>query len=86
MGEGRSESGQWRLLVINVPKRLLHYQKGLLWCHMHSSMEMMNLPGISVSRQVEHKQFIGNGNSSAHRLGERYFFALMCNRTGFRIF
>src|SRR5437773_7911414 len=22
MGEGRSESGQWRLLVINVPKRL----------------------------------------------------------------
>src|SRR5882762_8573271 len=23
MGEGRSESGQWRLLVINVPKRLV---------------------------------------------------------------
>src|SRR5437016_2540981 len=23
MGEGRSESGQWRLLVINVPKRLM---------------------------------------------------------------
>jgi hypothetical protein len=28
----------------------------------------------------------GNGNSSAHRLGERYFFALICNRTGQRIF
>ena len=24
MGEGRSESGQWRLLVINVPKRLFN--------------------------------------------------------------
>src|SRR6266404_3027862 len=29
-----------------------------------------NPPGISVSLQVEHKQFIGNGHSSAHRLGE----------------
>ena len=26
------------------------------------------------------------GNSSAHRFGERYFFALICNRTGHRIF
>ena len=43
-------------------------------------------PGISVSLQGEHKQFIGNGNSSAHHLGERYFFALICNRTGHRIF
>src|SRR2546425_225925 len=25
MGEGRSESGQWRLLAINVPKRLAPY-------------------------------------------------------------
>src|SRR6267143_2748361 len=45
-----------------------------------------NPPGISVSLQVEHKQFIGNGNSSAPRLGERYFFCLICNRTGRRIF
>src|SRR5207244_3539084 len=29
MGEGRSESGQWRLLVINVPKRLLRVVAGL---------------------------------------------------------
>jgi hypothetical protein len=43
-------------------------------------------PGISVSLQGEHKQFIGNGNSSAHHLGERYFFGLICNRTGRRIF
>src|SRR6267143_4147382 len=42
--------------------------------------------GISVSLQGEHKQFIGNGNSSAHHLGERYFFCLTCNRTGRRIF
>src|SRR6267143_62138 len=42
--------------------------------------------GISVSLQGEHKQFMGNGNSSAHHLGERYFFCLTCNRTGRRIF
>jgi len=42
--------------------------------------------GISVSLQGEHKQFIGNGNSSAHHLGERYFFCLICNPTGRRIF
>ena len=29
-----------------------------------------NPPGISVSLQVEHKQFIEMGTSSAHRLGE----------------
>jgi hypothetical protein len=43
-------------------------------------------PGISLSLQVEHKQFIGNGNSLAPRLGEPYFFALICNRAGRRIF
>jgi len=40
-------------------------------------------PGISVSLQVENKQFIGNGHligSSLRRTA--YFFALICNRTG----
>ena len=43
-------------------------------------------PGISVSLHVEHNNSLEMGNSSAHRLGERYFFALICNRTDRCIF
>ena len=46
-------------------------------------------PGISVSLQLENKQFIGNGHLIlAHRLGEPpYFFCQMIsNRTAHRIF
>jgi hypothetical protein len=49
-------------------------------------------PYFSVSclptiRQVEHKQFIGNGHLIGSSLRRAtYFFALICNRTGHRIF
>jgi hypothetical protein len=40
-------------------------------------------PGISVSLQVEDKQFIGNGHLIGSSLRwTAYFFALICNRTG----
>src|SRR5207247_5270967 len=81
MGEGRSESGQWRLLVINVPKRLnssdfLHC-RDQLW-DLNSNDGSLTRPALDVQMKigsVQHAQpFAHIAQPDAFHVDMRHFF------------
>ena len=70
MGEGRSESGQWRLLVINVPKRLLPVQAFRKFGSAIAMRAKLGAPGVPSGGESHTRLFSSDRIPRAQRLAE----------------